>query len=184
MTKSGTGEFFGGSATGLNSGTFELVYSNGTTINGRSSCNSTSGDLFETKTNGTFNTSSEGTECWCNMTGYQFSGSSAVSVNDTSWVYFGRIKPKDSCAASCTEQCIIILFKQPNANGEYETALFGSYGKNSRPPCNPNSYSITWYDGNKIADTNQCYYDDKLTIPDEPTASTGYKIKWQIKSGI
>ena len=184
LTKSGTNEFFGGSATGLNSGTFELVYSNGTTINGRSSCNSTDGEFFELKPNGTFNTSSEGTECWCNMTGYQFSGSSAVSVNDTSWVYFGSIKPKNSCAASCTEECIKILLKQPNANGEYETALFGSYGKNSTPPCNPNSYSITWYDGNKIADTNQCYYDDKLTIPDEPTASTGYKIKWQIRSGI
>ena len=182
--ESGTNEFFGGSATGLSRGEFVLTYTNGTTINGRSSCNSTDGELFELKPNRTFNTSNEGTECWCNMRGYHLNGSVAVSPSDTNWVYWGAFGDQNSCAAGCTERCMSVLFNQQNANGEYETALFGSYGKNSTPPCNPNSYSITWYDGDKIADTNQCYYDDKLTIPDEPTASTGYKIKWQIKSGI
>lgn len=183
-TQSGTGKFFGGNAANLPSGQFVLYYKNGTNVIGNSSCNATAGDLFETKSNGTFNTSSEGAECWCNMTGYKFTGSSAVSVNDTNWVYLMHLNDQGTCAASCTENCMRALFKQDNANGEYETALFGSYGKNSTPPCNPNSYSITWYDGDKIADTNQCYYDDHLTIPDGPTASTGYKIKWQIKSGI
>ncbi len=182
-TQSGTGEFFGGDATSLNKGTFELVYSNGTKIQGRSSCNSTSGDLFEPKTNGTFNTLSVGKECWCNMTGYHLNGSSAVSVSDTNWVYWDAFGDQNSCATTCTERCIQVLFQPENSNGEYETALFGSYGPNSAPPCNPNSYSITWYDGNNNLETNQCYYDEHLTIPSSATARTGYKIKWQIRTG-
>ena len=169
-TGSGTSELYAGSSNGMTAGTFELVYNNGTKIMGRASCNTTAGSTdFETKSYATFNSTSTGKHCWINMTGYQLNSQSTVNVNDSNWVY---IKGFDD-ASTCSKECLNSSLSNFLLDKPVENVLFGSYGKNPVAPCNPNTYNITWYDGNTQMTTNQCSYDDDFTLPTAETR-TGY----------
>ena len=165
---SGTDELYAGSSNGMTAGTFELVYNDGTKVMGRASCNTTSGTDLETKSYATFNSTSTGGYCWINMTGYQLNGQSAVNVTDSNWVYITEFGDANTCSKECLESSLSRLLDTP-----VETVLFGSYGKNSVAPCNPNTYNITWYDGNTQITTNQCSYDENFTLPAAETR-TGY----------
>ena len=169
-TGSGASELYAGSSNGMTAGTFELVYNNGTKIMGRASCNTTAGDdVGETRSNNSFNSTSTGKQCWINMTEYQLNGQSTVNVNDSNWVYITGFDDASTCSKECLKTSLSsFLLDKP-----VENVLFGSYGKNPVAPCNPNTYNITWYDGNTQMTTNQCSYDDDFTLPTAETR-TGY----------
>ena len=94
------------------------------------------------------------------MTGYQLNGQSAVNVTNSVWV-----KTKDgSCSENCMETCTRTFMYDDRVEEDYENALFGSYA-DSATPCNPNTYNVTWYDGNTTMTTNQCTYNSEFVVP-------------------
>ncbi|MBR4625535.1 MAG: hypothetical protein IKO56_08385, partial [Alphaproteobacteria bacterium] len=103
------------STTGLTTGQFAVAYNNGTQIFGRAVCSATSNKITYTDPS-TANTKQKtvsslpndqvdltdtGEYCWCNMTGYQLNNASAVSVNDSDWVFEDKKHDYQICAAEC-----------------------------------------------------------------------------------
>ena len=112
-----------GSPSGLALGTGEFAWTNGTTVHYRTSCNTTSKYVGDTMPNSSFNTSSTGKYCWCNMDSYKLSGSSPVSVADSVWKAIAEDKDAAECASTCAYECYTFLLN----DGESE--LFGEYGE-------------------------------------------------------
>ena len=160
------GDHFSGSTSGMTAGTFRLQYKDGTKIFGRASCNSTNASEFGVQPYATFTSSSSGVNCWCNMTGYQLNGQSAVTVNDSKWVYVHTYSG-NKCSSACANYCSQLLLLSDEET--YENALFGSYAT----PCTPNTYNITWKDGATTLSTNQCSYGTEFSVPEAPKV-TGY----------
>lgn len=171
------GDHFSGSTSGMTAGTFRLQYKDGTKIFGRASCNSTNASEFGVQPYATFTSSSSGVNCWCNMTGYQLNGQSAVTVNDSKWVYVHTFDVANKCSYTCANGCSRVLLLSDEET--YENALFGSYAT----PCTPNTYNITWKDGATTLSTNQCSYGTEFSVPEAPEV-TGYKfLGYRIPSG-
>ena len=130
---------------------------------GRASCNSNNAYSSQIMPNAAFSATNSGNNCWCNMTGYQLNGQSAVNTNDSKWIY--RYSGA-TCATDCAQKCVEIfddLYTQ-NYENQFFANLFGSYGETAER-CSPNSYNITWYDNNNTLTNNQCSYNDEFVLP-------------------
>ncbi|MBO7042489.1 MAG: hypothetical protein J6W08_01330, partial [Alphaproteobacteria bacterium] len=111
-----------GNSTGMTNGTVAYAWNNGTKIHFRASCNSTpAGSEFPYST---FNSSSTGVNCWCNMDSYTISGST-TSVTDTKWVFASKFDNSSNCASQCTSAC----YSKFHTKTEFEQTLFGTYGQ-------------------------------------------------------
>ena len=111
-----------GNSTGMTNGTVAYAWNNGTKIHFRASCNSTpAGSEFPYST---FNSSSTGVNCWCNMDSYTISGST-TSVTDTKWIFVTKFDNSSNCASQCTSAC----YSKFHTDTKFEQTLFGTYGQ-------------------------------------------------------
>ena len=162
-SSSGAGKFYTGDGSSMTAGTFEYVFSNGTRVSGRASCNTTN-TKEDPKPYSAFSSTSSGSNCWCNMTGYQLNGQSAVNTTNSKWVPLYTVS---TCATVCAQRCAEDVF-----SNQLFDKLFGSYGETAER-CSQNSYNITWYDSNTTLTNNQCSYNDEFVLPTVAT-KTGY----------
>lgn len=115
-----------GDSTGMTNGTVEYAWTDGAKIHMRTSCNDTrptSSD--ETWPNSTFNPSSTGSICWCNMDSYTTRNGTTVSVTDTVWANVFKGLTASECADNCSYRC----FAYFHNNFTFENLLLGTYGQ-------------------------------------------------------
>lgn len=116
-----------GNSTGMTNGTVEYAWVDGAKIHMRTSCNNTRPEAEnDTRPNSTFNTSSTGSICWCNMDSYTTNSGTTVSTTDTVWVSALKGESASECADWCSYACFS-RFQGSSLN--LENLLLGTYGQ-------------------------------------------------------
>lgn len=115
-----------GDSTGMTNGTVEYAWTDGAKIHMRTSCNDTRPNSSDdTRPNSTFNPSSTGSICWCNMDSYTTRNGTTVSVTDTVWVNNYKAETASECADKCSYEC----FSHFHNFFAFESLLLGTYGQ-------------------------------------------------------
>lgn len=199
--------------TGLSAGEWRVTWSDNTYVHGYASCNNTSTNTAQVSAlytqynnneitqaqyldavigdNGisvrpasTFNTSSTGSYCWCQMDSYALQGGGAQSIQNSLWrEIFSTIAGSASqateteCANGCAYYCALLMGGQTI----YRRPFFGSLG--ATPYCDVNSTIVlNWYNQNTLLDTNSCTYGEAIVFPSETGTRTGYHATgWHVR---
>ncbi len=115
-----------GDSTGMTNGTVEYAWNDGAKIHMRTSCNDTlSNGSGDTRPNSTFNPSSTGKYCWCNMDRYTTNSGTTVSTTDTNWAASSKFGSASQCADGCAYAC----YASFHVDVEEELAILGTYGQ-------------------------------------------------------
>lgn len=115
-----------GNSTGMTNGIVEYAWIDGAKIHMRTSCNDTRVEgTGDTRPNSTFNSSSTGSICWCNMDSYTTNSGTTVSTTDTVWVSAHKGENASECADTCSYAC----FSHFQDNLDFENLLLGTYGQ-------------------------------------------------------
>ena len=193
--KSNSGTGTNSNDTGLQNGEWFADWSEHITVHGRASCNSTApsnwqevqsaqGDEYKTKLlstaqpSNTFNTTSTGQNCWCNLKSYQLSNAQSPVDISSSWIFMAHSgDDANECANSCAFNCAFAMMISPY----FKQALWQTV-ESTELQCVANTININWYNQDDLHDQNYCTYDDTITLPAENPTRPGYIFKgWRIK---
>ena len=118
-----------------------------------------------------------GRYCWCKMDSYSLLGASSVSFNGT-WGYVYDVETSNDCLSSCADICAMSVRNNYTSRAE----IFGSLGDTRQ--CTPNTINLTWYSvGDTVYETNQCTYDQPITLPATNPTRTGYTFAgWRLRT--
>ena len=175
---------------GINAnGTWGATFTDFGDIRGSAYCSAKSGNNHTsqyggdssdwTATTGELSTASgEAGNCWCQIDGVRPTGSGSwENLSPTSWVFLGRSSEVSLCPGNCAVNCAQDVL---NSSAK-RNALFGILGT-TLASCEANDITINWYNGATLHDTNQCTYNETITLPEQPN-KTGYTFNgWKIKA--
>jgi len=118
--------------------------------------------------------------CWCQIDGLRPTGSDSwENVSSLLWVFYsdGGISASAAyCNVNCTRYCAYNV----GYVSAFRNALFSTVYVPAS--CEANDITINWYNGATLHDTNQCTYNETITLPTQPN-KTGYTFNgWKIKA--
>ena len=118
--------------------------------------------------------------CWCQIDGLRPTGSDSwENLSSPSWVFYGTVGPGSGsgCVSLCANVC---AGTSQNMRFDFRNVLFSTVYIPAS--CEANNIVINWYNEQILHDTNQCTYNETITLPEQPN-KTGYTFSgWKIKA--
>jgi len=119
----------------------------------------------------------EARHCWCHGEYYKPLGNEWIYVASFSWVYRDNNSNLSYCEGNCAAGCAYWV----TTGSTFRNVMFGTLD-NMLSSCEANNIVINWYNEQILHDTNQCTYNETITLPEQPN-KTGYTFSgWKIKA--